>query len=168
MPCCCSLGHVLTDHWLIHVSVHDSLANDDTSIVWNGCASPLFNVWWVLSSRPWPKVKKNLNRPTDSAFFHLGVRKQDVFVFFLVRPNPEVSALEPFQPCRRVLRQGVLPFPISLYVFREDLVKNGNCKNLSMHLRIGSKLGEGSHSWLTSTGRWLYLGKSPCRVAKNC
>ena len=54
----------------------------DKSRIWNRCAALLFNVWWVLSSQPWPKFqspKKILNQPTDPVFFHLGDRKQEIF-----------------------------------------------------------------------------------------
>ena len=36
--------------------------------IWNGCATLLYNVWWVLSSKPWPKFfgpkKFWVDRPT--------------------------------------------------------------------------------------------------------
>ena len=54
VPCCCSLWHVLTDHWLIHVgpwlsSLLPATLSLDKSMLWNGYATLLSYIWWVRS-----------------------------------------------------------------------------------------------------------------------
>ena len=71
VPCCCNLGHVITDHWLIHVwpgltSWLPATLEHDKSIIWNaGCATLLFSIWWVLSTSHGQNFKGQKNFWTD-------------------------------------------------------------------------------------------------------
>ena len=52
--------------------------------IWNGCATLWFNVWWVLSSKPWPKFfgprKFWVDRPT-LPFFSLATGNRNFLVW---------------------------------------------------------------------------------------